>query len=286
MARSLNARSPLQNLLLTCGVMLFLIVTLLPVVWMVIVSISPAAEMTNKPLRFIPTYFDFSNYIALLTFTANSAGAAFLYALRNSLITSIASTLISMCAAIPAAWMFSRSAGKYDTLLYGVLATYMTPAVALLLPLYFMLSSLGLLNSTTGLIIVYCSLLTPFMTWFAKTAIDAVPREIESAAQIDGASFLQLMLYVTLPLARAGIATTALFAILLAWDEFFYALLFTSNDAAKTLPVTIADFAGGRATNFGLIAAAGLLTAMPPLLIAVILQKSLVSGLTAGGVKG
>jgi multiple sugar transport system permease protein len=286
MARALNARSMTQNILLACGVALFLAVTLLPVLWMFIVSISPASEMTDKPLRFIPTHFDFGNYIALLTFSANSAGAAFLYALRNSLLTSIFATVISLCAAIPAAWMFSRSSGKYNALLYGVLATYMTPAVALLLPLYFMLSSLGLLNSVTGLIIVYCSLLTPFMTWFAKSAIDAVPREIESAAQIDGASYFQLMMYVTLPLARAGIATTALFAILLAWDEFFYALLFTSNAAAKTLTVTIADFAGGRATNFGLIAAAGLLTAVPPVLIAVVLQKSLVSGLTAGGVKG
>jgi multiple sugar transport system permease protein len=286
MARDLSARSTTQNVLLSCGIALFLIVTLLPVLWMFIVSVTPAAEMTDKPLRFIPTHFDFGNYVTLLTFTANSSGAAFLHALRNSLVTSIAATLISMCAAIPAAWMFSRSTGKYNALLYSVLATYMTPAVALLLPLYFMLSSLGLLNSITGLIIVYCSLLTPFITWFARSAIDAVPREIESAAQIDGASFLQLILYITLPLARAGIATTALFAILLAWDEFFYALLFTSSDAAKTLTVTIADFAGGRATNFGLIAASGLLTASPPVLIAVFLQKSLVSGLAAGGVKG
>jgi multiple sugar transport system permease protein len=286
MARDLTARSRLQSVLLACAVALFLIATLLPVVWMFIVSISPAGEMTDKPLRFVPTRFDFSNYASLLAFSTNSAGEAFLYALRNSLFISIAATLISMCAAIPAAWMFSRSDGKYNSLLYGVLATYMTPAVALLLPLYFMLSSLGLLNSVTGLVIVYCSLLTPFMTWFAKSAIDAVPREIENAAQIDGASFLQLIVFVTLPLARAGIATTSLFAILLAWDEFFYALLFTSNTAAKTLTVTIADFAGGRSTNFGLIAAAGLLTALPPVLIATFLQKSLVSGLTAGGVKG
>jgi multiple sugar transport system permease protein len=286
MARNLESRSLLQNILLACGVGLFLMVTLMPVLWIFIISVSPSSELTNKPLRLIPSHFDFGNYIQLLTFTANSAGAAFLYALRNSLLTSIFATLISMCAAIPAAWMFSRSAGRYNTLLYGVLATYMTPAVALLLPLYFMLSSLGLLNNITGLIIVYCSLLTPFMTWFAKSAIDAVPREIESAAQIDGASFFQIIFYVTLPLARAGIATTALFAILLAWDEFFYALLFTSTDSAKTLTVTIADFAGGRATNFGLIAAAGLLTALPPVLIAIVLQKSLVSGLTAGGIKG
>ena len=276
----------LRNLFLFLGVVIFLISTLLPVVWMFIISVSPPADLTAKPLRFIPSQFDWSNYAALFTWAENSAGLAFLKALRNSLIIAGLSTAISLCAAIPAAWMFSRSKGRYDALLYAVLATYMMPAVALLLPLYFMLSTLGLLNSVTGLVIVYCSVLTPFVTWFAKSAIDAVPQEIESAAQIDGASFFQLIVFITIPLARAGIATAALFAILLSWDEFFYALLFTSNADAKTLTVTIADFAGGKTTNFGLIAAAGLLTAIPPVLIAVLLQRSLVSGLTSGGVKG
>jgi multiple sugar transport system permease protein len=275
-----------KNILFWVAILIFLVSTLLPIVWMFIISVSPPADLTAKPLRFIPTHFDWSNYTALFSWAENSAGLAFLKALRNSLIIAGLSTAISLCAAIPAAWMFSRGRGRYDALLYAVLATYMTPAVALLLPLYFMLSTLGLLNSVTGLVIVYCSVLTPFVTWFAKSAIDAVPPEIESAAQIDGASFFQLLIFITLPLARAGIATAALFAILLSWDEFFYALLFTSNADAKTLTVTIADFAGGKATNFGLIAAAGLLTAIPPVLIAVLLQRSLVSGLTSGGVKG
>ena len=268
------------------AIALFLVSTLLPVVWMFIISVSPPADLTAKPLRLIPSHFDWTNYAVLFSWAENSAGLAFLKAFRNSTIIALLSTVISLCAAIPAAWIFSRSKGRYDALLYAVLATYMTPAVALLLPLYFMLSTFGLLNSVTGLVIVYCSVLTPFVTWFAKSAIDAVPSEIESAAQIDGASYLQLILFITLPLARAGIATAALFAILLSWDEFFYALLFTSNADAKTLTVTIADFAGGKATNFGLIAAAGLLTAIPPVLIAVLLQRSLVSGLTSGGVKG
>lgn len=268
------------------AIIVFLASTLIPIIWMFIISVSPPADLTSKPLRFIPTHFDWSNYTALFSLAENSAGLAFLKALRNSLIIAGLSTAISLCAAIPAAWMFARSKGRYDGLLYAVLATYMTPAVALLLPLYFMLSTFHLLNSVTGLVIVYCSVLTPFVTWFAKSAIDAVPSEIESAAQMDGASFFQLILFITLPMALAGIATAALFAILLSWDEFFYALLFTSNADAKTLTVTIADFAGGKTTNFGLIAAAGLLTAIPPVLIAVLLQRSLVSGLTAGGVKG
>jgi multiple sugar transport system permease protein len=275
-----------RRVALYLAVALFLTVTLAPVLWMFVISIAPAADLTVKPLRLIPVHVDWSNYARLLTFEENSPGQAFLMALRNSLVTALTATAISVLVAIPAAWCFSRSDGRYDGLLYGVLATYMTPAVALLLPLYFVLSRLGLLNSLTGLIIVYCAVLVPFVTWFAKSAFDAVPREIESAALIDGATFAQMLRLVSLPLARAGIATSALFAVLLAWDDFFYALLFTASADAKTLTVTIADFAGGRATDFGLIAAAGLLTALPPVLIAFVLQKSLVSGLTAGGVKG
>jgi multiple sugar transport system permease protein len=279
-------RSPAKMIMLYCAVAVFVLVTILPVAWMAIVSISPPADLTEKPLRFIPSRVDWQNYAMLLDATKNSAGAAFLSALRNSLFVALLSTTLSLLAAIPAAWLFSRSDGRYDPLLYLVLGTYMLPAIAMLLPLYLMLSTIGLLNSTLGLTLVYCSILTPFLTWFAKSAFDAVPRDIELAATIDGASFPKMLLLISLPLARAGIATAILFAILLAWDEFFYALIFTSNASAKTLTVTIADFAGGRSTNFGLIAAAGLLTALPPVLIAALLQRALVQGLTSGGVKG
>ena len=286
MTISRRFRRRAQQGALYIGVALFLAATLIPVLWMLIISLSPAADLTVKPLRFIPATVNWNNYARLFTLEADSTGAAFLKALRNSLVVAVVATAISLIVAIPAAWAFSRGKGRFDALLYGVLATYMTPAVALLLPLYFLLSTLNLLNSLTGLIIVYCSILTPFVTWFAKSAFDSVPIEIENAARMDGAKFLPMLWHVTLPLARAGIATSALFAILLAWDEFFYALLFTATSDAKTLTVTIADFAGGRATDFGLVAAAGLLTALPPVLIAFVLQKSLVSGLTAGGVKG
>ncbi len=279
-------RSLAMSFLLYGAVALFVLVTVLPVVWMVIVSVSPPADLTEKPLRFIPSQLDWQNYATLVDATANSAGAAFLSALLNSLSVAVLSTALSLVAAIPAAWLFSRSEGRYEAFLYLVLGTYMLPAVAMLLPLYLMLSALGLLNSIIGLTLVYCSILTPFLTWFAKSAFDAVPREIEEAAAIDGASFIKMLLLVSLPLAQAGIATAILFAILLAWDEFFYALIFTSNADAKTLTVTIADFAGGRSTNFGLIAAAGLLTALPPVIIAAVLQRALVQGLTSGGVKG
>ena len=135
--------------------------------------------------------------------------------------------------------------------------------------------------------IVYCTILLPFVTWLMKSGFDAVPIEIEQAAEIDGAGT------VPDPDAtsccrwrgrRRGAA--ALFALLLAWDEFFYALLYTSDTRGKTLPVAIADFAAGRATDYGLISAVGLLAALPPVLIGFFLQKSLLSGLSAGSVKG
>lgn len=280
-------RSRLASCLLYAAVALFVAVTLAPVLWLFIMSLAPPADLTTKPLRLIPAAVDLSRYARLLTLEPNSPGEAFLYALRNSLGASIGATIVSLAVSIPAAWAFARYRGQAVAgALYGTLATYMTPGVALVLPLYFVLSWAGLLNSVTGLVIVYCSILTPFTAWFIKASFDAVPGEIEEAAAIDGASTARTLVYVTLPMARAGVATAALFAILLAWDEFFFALLFTSNQNAKTLTVTIADFAAGRATDFGLVAAAGLLTALPPVLIAFVLQRSLVAGLTAGGVKG
>jgi multiple sugar transport system permease protein len=275
------------SVLLYSGVLLFVIVTVAPMLWLAIMSISLPADLTVKPLSFIPPHPNLTRFAALLSFGENGPGRAFLMALRNSLVVSITATFVSLLVSVPAAWAFSRYRDKgMGAVLMGVLATYMTPSVALVLPLYFLLSTLGLLNSLVGLVLVYCSILTPFTAWFIKSSFDAVSPEIENAAAIDGASFWQILVLVTLPLARAGVATAALFAILVAWDEFFYALLFTSNQDAKTLTVTIADFTAGRATDFGLVAAAGLITALPPVLIAFVLQKSLVAGMTAGGVKG
>ena len=116
-----------------------------------------------------------------------------------------------------------------------VIATYMLPPVALAVPLYMGLSHLGLLNNVFGLALVYLTILAPFTTWLMKSGFDSIPREIESAAMIDGAGLFQTLRIITLPLAAPVMATSSLFAFLLAWDEFFYALLFTSNAAAKTI---------------------------------------------------
>lgn len=201
------------------------------------------------------------------------------------MLVACGATLISLLLAIPAAFSFSRYPGR-DCWLFTSLAIYMVPPVAFVLPLYFILQKLALLNTHLGLVLVYCSMIMPFLTWMLKNQFDALPIDIEQAARLDGLRQWQVLLRITLPLAKPALGASALFGWLLAWDEFFYALLFTSNIQAQTLPVTIAGFTAGRATDDGLIAAVGILAAIPPLFIAIWLQKTLVSGLTSGGSKG
>ncbi|MFE0015047.1 carbohydrate ABC transporter permease [Mesorhizobium sp. NPDC059054] len=280
MKRSLTA-----TILVYAAVVVFVASILAPVAWLFIMSISNANDLTTIPLRWIPEQPDFSRYARLFSLEEGSAGLAFLSALRNSVVVALSATAIALAAGIPAAYSFSRFPGRMP-LLYAVIVTYMMPPVALILPLYKVFSALGLLNNVTSLIIVYCTILLPFVTWLMKSGFDSVPVEIEQAASIDGANLFQILSRITLPVAAASTGAAALFALLLAWDEFFYALLYTSDTRAKTLPVAIADFAAGRATDYGLISAVGLLAALPPVLIGFFLQKSLLSGLSAGSVKG
>lgn len=278
-------RSLFATVMIYVAVAAFVVSVLAPVAWLFIMSISNANDLTTIPLRWIPAEPDFSRYARLFSLEEGSAGLAFLSALRNSIVVAVSATVIALAAGIPAAYSFSRFPGRMP-LLYAVIVTYMMPPVALILPLYKVFSALGLLNNVTSLIIVYCTILLPFVTWLMKSGFDGVPVEIEQAASIDGASLFQILRYITLPVAAASTGAAALFALLLAWDEFFYALLYTSDTRAKTLPVAIADFAAGRATDYGLISAVGLLAALPPVLIGFFLQKSLLSGLSAGSVKG
>ncbi|KEA52274.1 MULTISPECIES: carbohydrate ABC transporter permease [Mangrovibacter] len=256
-----------------------------PMAWLFLMSVSSTADLTRIPLEWLPRQWDFSRYASLVSLEPGKPGALFLHALLNSILVACGATLVSLVLAVPAAFSFSRYPGR-DGWLYAGLGIYMVPPVAFVLPLYFILEQLGLLNTRTGLVLVYCSLILPFLTWMLKNQFDTLPRDIEQAARLDGLRFWQVLLRITLPLAKPMLGASALFGWLLAWDEFFYSLLFTSNIAAQTLPVTIAGFTAGRATDDGLIAAVGILASVPPLFIAIWLQKTLVGGLASGGSKG
>jgi len=281
----MERRSPIASFFIYGSAILLSVVILAPLVWLFLMSISSPADLSAQPLHWWPETVDLSRYRLLLTVATNSAGEAFLSSLRNSLFVAGLATLGAILVAVPAAWAVSRTPAVQWSL-FAVIATYMLPPVSLSVPLYMGLAALGLLNSILGLALVYLTILAPFATWLLKTGFDTIPREIESAAMIDGARLDQTMRIITLPLARPIVATTALFAFLLAWDEFFYALLFTADQRAKTVTVAIADLAGGRVADYGLIATAGLLAALPPVLIGLVMQRAVISGLANGGVKG
>ena len=280
-------RSPLQIVLVYGSAMLFAVTVLMPVAWLAIMSVSSDNDLTAIPLRWLPEHIDLSRYATILRITPHSPGETFVYAFRNSLAAASGATLVSLLAGIPAAYSLSRFPQRRRSgLFYVVLATYLLPPVAIVLPVYLTLGALQLLNHVSGLVIVYTTILLPFMTWLLKSNFDAVPMEIEHAAAMDGAGLWGTIWHVTLPLARAGVATSVLFALLMAWDEFFYALILTNNAQSKTLTVAIADFASGRTTDYALISAAGLIASLPPVVIAIFLQRALVQGLASGGVKG
>jgi multiple sugar transport system permease protein len=162
----------------------------------------------------------------------------------------------------------------------------MIPEVSLVIPLFILASRMQLINKPIVLIITYLSFSLPFAVWLMAAFFQSVPVELEEAARLDGCTRLGILFRVVMPISVPGLISTAMFVFLLAWDEFFYALIFTSTLAAKTVPVAIAEFIGRFAVNVNGMMAGGILAAVPPVLLALIFQRYIVSGLTAGAVKG
>jgi len=261
---------------------------LAPFAWLVISSVAPEADLLKTPLSWWPEHASFSRYVTILTTTdINSSAYTFRRALWNSSQIAFGTTLLSLVVGVPAAYALARSRfrGRRVLTLF-FLATYMLPAIALIVPLYLILSHIGLRDSILGLVLVYSSFVTPFVVWIMRGYFAAIPVEIEEAARIDGCSRIQTFFRVGLPLSLPGLATTVIFAVLLAWDEFFYALILTSSLHAKTISVAIAEFSGQHMIDYGMMATGGVLASLPPVILAFILQRYIISGLAAGAVKG
>jgi len=260
---------------------------LLPFVYTVLASVTPQRVLISTPLRWIPDHLDWSRYDQIFRGGAESVGATFRAAMVNSLIVAVGTVFISLLVGVLGAYAFARLRFRLRRfLLIFFLVTYMLPQIAMLVPLYLMLNSVGLLDSKTGLIIVDCALVVPFVLWILSNYFTSIPEELEEAALIDGTNRVGALFRVVLPAARPGLIAGMIFAFLLAWDEFMFALIFTSSDNAKTLPVAISEFAGRYTTDFGLVAAGGVLAALPPIVVAVIFQRFIVSGMASGAVKG
>ncbi|WP_040164003.1 carbohydrate ABC transporter permease [Microbacterium gorillae] len=260
--------------------------TLAPVLYMLIATVTPQRDLITVPLRWIPQTLDFSRYETIFSGGADSVGQTFRAAFVNSLVVAVGVVVVAMVVGILGAYAFARLRFRFRrTVLFMFLGTYMLPQIALLIPTYLILSSVGLLDTRVGLMIVDCSLVVPFVLWMLSNYFATIPEELEEAARVDGTTRIGALFRIVLPAARPGIFSTLMFAFLLAWDEFMYALIFTSSDASKTLPVAISEFAGKYTTDFGLVAAGGLLSAIPPVVIAIIFQRHIVSGLSSGSIK-
>jgi multiple sugar transport system permease protein len=263
------------------------LVILAPFAWLIISSVAAPVDLLTKPLRWIPAHASLSRYAAIIFGTNSDTVMTFRAAMLNSTIVAATSVLISMGVGIFGAYAFARLRFRFQRgILLLFLSTYMLPPIAILISLYLTMVQLHLLDTKLGLILVYCSFITPFVLWIMSGYFRSIPRDLEDAARIDGCSRIGALFRVVLPLARPGLLATALFGFLLAWDEFLYALIFTSSLNSKTIPVAIAEFTGRHAVDFGMMATGGVLAALPPLVIAFVFQRYIVGGLASGAVKG
>jgi arabinogalactan oligomer/maltooligosaccharide transport system permease protein len=235
----------------------------------------------------IPNEITGENFVELFTSRGAGGELLFLRHAANSIVVALLTTIVGVALSCTAAYALSRFRfpGR-KTSLTTFLVVQMFPATLLLLPLYVILHRLGLLNSIAGLVLVYSTTAIPFCVWTLKGYFDGIPRDLEEAARIDGASPWLIFRKIILPLARPGIAVTALFSFMTAWNEFIMASTFMTDQNKYTLPVLIQQSVSEYSADYGLFAAGAIVTSVPVMLVFYILQRYLVGGLTAGAVKG
>ena len=262
---------------------LALLAALTPVYWMITISLKREVDQFATP----PRWFSFSPTLEHYAdaFLARSFGQYLL----NSGLVAAASTLCALVIGTLAAYALARFRLPYRLdrkLALWILSTRMFPAIVTAVPLFLIMRDLSLLNTQLSLIIVYTAFNLPFVVWMMRGFFAELPRDLEEAALVDGDSRLGAFWRVVLPLVTPGLVATAVFCLIVSWNEFLFALVLTQTDAAMTLPVGIA----GRVTQYeiklGVMSAAGVVAMMPILIFALSVQKYLVRGLSLGGVKG
>jgi multiple sugar transport system permease protein len=297
-------------LLRACGLalasLLLLFYLLAPVCWLVSSSLQTEREIVSVPPHWIPHHPTLQNFRAIFAAIPGlSSGAApraadpasggfipstagnLLPAMLNSLIVASVVVLLNLLVGVPAAYAIAkiRFRGR-DLALYSVLATRVIPDIALVVPFFLVVRHLGLLDSLTSLIITYLAITVPFSVFVLASTFEQLPDDLDRAARVDGCSRVQVLLHVFLPLARPALIAVGLFAFLASWNEFLLALMFTQTAASQTLPIIVAAFTSDFTVSFSFLNAAGVLAVLPPAILAIIFERYIVSGLTAGAVKG
>ncbi|SDF03030.1 carbohydrate ABC transporter permease [Limimaricola pyoseonensis] len=265
---------------IVAGQILLAAFVLLPFFWMFSVSLKPPSEPFAIPARLWPEDPTLSNYVTAFR-------PEFRTYFLNSLIVSAASVTICVTLALLAAYAFSRGALIALTALMGmVVLAQMFPHSAIIIPIYKMMRSADLLDTKIALIIAYVSVTLPVAIWMLRGFLVKLPVALEEAAAIDGAHPLRLFWEIVVPLARPGIIATAVYVLIVTWQEFLFALSFTSSKAERTLPVGLNDFIGQYGIRYGELMASSVMVSAPVIAVFFFLQRYFVAGLTAGAVKG
>jgi multiple sugar transport system permease protein len=260
-----------------------LAVAVAPVYWLVTISIKHDIDQFAVPplwFRFQPTA---RHYVEIFG-DGNLARS-----LWNSTFVASVSTMLAMLLGVPAAYGLERLRWPQDwsrKIGFWILSTRMLPPIVTIVPLFLMLRGIGLLNSRLGLILIYTTFNLPFVVWMMQGFFHEVPRELEEAAMMDGDSRMGALVRVVLPVTKPGLAATAVFCLIVAWNEFLFALILTQTSASTTLPVAIASRVTQYEIKWGAMSAAGVVAMVPVLVFAGMAQRYLVRGLSLGGVKG
>jgi multiple sugar transport system permease protein len=257
-----------------------LVLSLGPYLWTVLSSLRPEAEI-GLP-RLLPGRWTLENYTYVLRNTA------FPRFVLNSSIVAAATIVLGLALAVPAAYAFSRYRFKgRQVLKFILLLCYIFPSILLVTPLYSIMHRLGLIDTYLSMIVAYSTYAVPFCVWMLLGYFDAIPPDLEEAAMVDGARRFEAFLRVILPLAMPGVVATAVFIFIFAWNEYLFALFFTTGDVVRTLPVGLQTFlAGDINVKWGAVNASAVITTLPLALVFVVAQRQLIRGLTAGAFKG
>jgi multiple sugar transport system permease protein len=285
---------------------IFLVYVLAPVAWLLSSSFQGEAEITSRPPHWVPHQPTLENFEAIfqarekkVTYETRRAGDPatggyipstardLIPSMWNSLVVAVSVVLLNLLVGVPAAYAMAkiRFIGR-STSIYFMLTTRVIPDIALVVPFFLFIRTFGLLDHLGSLIITYLAITVPFSIFILVSYFESLPDELDKAARVDGCSRLQTLTRVYVPLAMPALVAVVLFTFLSSWNEFLLALMFTQTPASQTMPIVVASFASDFTISFAFINAAGVLAVIPPVLMAVIFERYIVSGLTAGAVKG
>lgn len=276
----LESRRGSTRALLWVVLIVLVVLYAFPFVYMLFTSFKTPIETNAIPPTILPTTWTIQNYVSALS--AQGVGASFL----NSIQTAILSTLISLVLAIPAAYAVTRFRTRLGRVFILIaLIMRMVPAIVVGAPLISLFQSIGLSDTSFALAIAQTTISLPLSIWLMASFFEAVPDDLEEAARVDGCSRLGALWRIVLPVTRGGVAVAAIFAFLASWNDFIFALLLTSVRAVTT-PLEIANFQSQFGLDWGSMTSLAVLYSIPVILLALILQRQIVAGLTLGAVKG